>query len=213
MTKDETLNLALDALKTLMIERGSIYDKAIAAIKEALADTSPNFNCKSVQARLATAWGYVKAQPEHEPVAWYRDEDGIRIYYETKCWDDAIPLYTAPQPWEKFCDSNCVWTDHHPDCKLAQPEPVDEVRCPECGYLTKHTEHIGCLRNQLNAINAFEQRNFAIVNMDKFSQPAHREWVGLTKDEVMASWEEIRLGDWAPDFYAVIEAKLKERNT
>ena len=25
-----------------------------------------------------------------------------------------------PQPWEKFCDSNCVWTDHHPDCKLAQ---------------------------------------------------------------------------------------------
>jgi hypothetical protein len=26
------------------------------------------------------------------------------------------------QPWEKFCDSNCVWTDHHPDCKLAQPE-------------------------------------------------------------------------------------------
>ena len=37
MTKDEALNLALDALKTLMIERGSIYDKAITAIKEALA--------------------------------------------------------------------------------------------------------------------------------------------------------------------------------
>ena len=28
------------------------------------------------------------------------------------------------QPWENFCDSNCVWTDHHPDCKLAQQEPV-----------------------------------------------------------------------------------------
>ena len=27
-----------------------------------------------------------------------------------------------PEPWEKFCDSNCVWTDHHPDCKLVQPE-------------------------------------------------------------------------------------------
>ena len=37
MTKDEALNLALDALKTLMIERGSIYDKAITAIREALA--------------------------------------------------------------------------------------------------------------------------------------------------------------------------------
>ena len=39
----------------------------------------------------------------------------------------------------------------------------DEVKCPECGYLTKHTEHIGCLRKQLNAINDFEHRNFAIV--------------------------------------------------
>ena len=28
------------------------------------------------------------------------------------------------EPWEKFCDSNCVWTDHHPDCKLAEQEPV-----------------------------------------------------------------------------------------
>ena len=42
----EALKLALEALGTLMIERGSIYDKAISAIKEALA------------------------QPEQEPLAW-----------------------------------------------------------------------------------------------------------------------------------------------
>ena len=24
---------------------------------------------------------------------------------------------------DKFCDNNCVWTDHHPDCKLSQQEP------------------------------------------------------------------------------------------
>jgi len=35
MTK-EALRLALEALETLMIERGSIYDKAITAIKAAL---------------------------------------------------------------------------------------------------------------------------------------------------------------------------------
>ena len=46
MTKDEALKLALEALETLMIERESIYDKAIIAIKETLA------------------------QPEQEPVAW-----------------------------------------------------------------------------------------------------------------------------------------------
>ena len=34
---------------------------------------------------------------EQEPVAWYRDEDGIRIYYETKAWDNCTPLYTTQQ--------------------------------------------------------------------------------------------------------------------
>jgi hypothetical protein len=37
MTDQEAMKLALEALQTLMIERGSIYDKAITAIKEALA--------------------------------------------------------------------------------------------------------------------------------------------------------------------------------
>ena len=37
MTDKEAMKLALEALQTLMIERGSIYDKAITAIKEALA--------------------------------------------------------------------------------------------------------------------------------------------------------------------------------
>jgi hypothetical protein len=38
MTDKEAMKLALDALETLMIERGSIYDKAITALKERLAD-------------------------------------------------------------------------------------------------------------------------------------------------------------------------------
>ena len=66
MTKDEALKLAMEAME---ITGG--FDIEINVIKEALADTSPNFNCKSVQARLATAWGYVKAQPEQEtPKGW-----------------------------------------------------------------------------------------------------------------------------------------------
>lgn len=41
-----------------------------------------------------------------------------------------IEALEQPEPWEKFCDSNCVWTDHHPDCKLAQK------RCtPNCEEL------------------------------------------------------------------------------
>jgi len=43
--------------------------------------------------------------------------------------------------------------------------------------------------------------------------PAQRQWIGLSHEEVMDSWDEIRDGDWAPDFYAVIEAKLRSKNT
>ena len=38
MTDKEAMAMALDALETLMIERGSIYEKAIDALKERSAD-------------------------------------------------------------------------------------------------------------------------------------------------------------------------------
>jgi hypothetical protein len=105
MTKDEALKLALEALETPWnapyvdgcdLALGKKV-KAITAIKEALA------------------------QPEQEPCCYggiahdCHAGEGCRIVNRMKA--------TQPQrTWEKFCDSNCVWTDHHPDCKLAQPE-------------------------------------------------------------------------------------------
>jgi hypothetical protein len=40
-------------------------------------------------------------QEQGEPVAWFREEKGEKIYYATKAWDDCLPLYTTPQrrPW------------------------------------------------------------------------------------------------------------------
>ena len=35
-----------------------------------------------------------------------------------------VKALAQPESWEKFCDSNCVWTDHHPDCRLAQTQEV-----------------------------------------------------------------------------------------
>ena len=29
--------------------------------------------------------------------------------------------------WEKqdkFCDNNCAWTDHHPDCTVTKPKDI-----------------------------------------------------------------------------------------
>ena len=114
MTEREALRLALEALKTLMIERGSIYDKAITAIKEALA------------------------QPEQKPRYGYKGKcnrvmsNGNPCGLNAPCPDCGLSLIDCPQPqpWEKFCDSNCVWTDHHPDCKLAERLPLtdEEIR-------------------------------------------------------------------------------------
>jgi hypothetical protein len=76
MTDKESMKLALDALETLMIEHGSIYEKAIAALKERLA------------------------QPEQEPVAWmYVNTDGEceQIEYGEPFDDPSTtPLYTHP---------------------------------------------------------------------------------------------------------------------
>lgn len=89
----EVLQLALEALEnakpiliglqTIGIKAGAtsqamrlgeqfIQDRAITAIEAALAEPEQpeqNLSCKSTQARLASSWGYVKEQPEQEPVA------------------------------------------------------------------------------------------------------------------------------------------------
>ena len=63
MTK-EALKLALEALETLMIERGSIYEQAITAIKEALANEA-----LEKMAENARELG-LDYEPAQEPVAW-----------------------------------------------------------------------------------------------------------------------------------------------
>ena len=59
----------------------------MSILQEALAEPELNLNCKSVQKRLATVWGYVKAeQAEQEPVAAYKDAPRV-IYLQTGCED------------------------------------------------------------------------------------------------------------------------------
>ena len=56
MTDKEAMAMALDALETLMIERGSIYEKAIAALKERLAQPEPiqSLQCAHCQVTIET---------------------------------------------------------------------------------------------------------------------------------------------------------------
>ena len=79
---------------------------------EALAESDMNLNCPSVQARLATVWGYVKAEPvKQEPVAYMvKAHDSVQRFAvradvadefackwrETDPDADFYPLYAAP---------------------------------------------------------------------------------------------------------------------
>ena len=59
---------------------------------------------------------------------WPTDSDLLPAHNIKEC-AEAITAIKASleakdEPWEKFCDSHCVWTDHHPDCRLAKDELV-----------------------------------------------------------------------------------------
>ena len=101
-----------------------------------LAQPEQNLNCKSTQARLATAWGYVKA--EQEPVlqnieqyrlqmagistaaiGYWKESDGIHPDYDTIALRDVAKLY------EKY--------DELYRAQPAQQEPV-AWRAPNWGH-------------------------------------------------------------------------------
>lgn len=86
MTKDEALDLALEALEHMLED--AKQERLTVEYWNECVDAITAIN----QARSAP----VQSAERGEPVAWYRDEDGIRIYYESKVWDDATPLYTTP---------------------------------------------------------------------------------------------------------------------
>ena len=116
MTKDEVLKLALEALETLMIERGSIYDQAITAIKESLANEALE--------KMAENARELGLDYEPEPVAWAHHSTFENLnsfersrYSATlaKKQTDAccIPLYTTqPQrTWVGLTDKEILADD------------------------------------------------------------------------------------------------------
>ena len=104
MTKDKALKLALEALETLMIERGSIYDQAITAIKEALANEA-----LEKMAENARELG-LDYEPTQEPVAWKYDV----TYNQDGTVSVALPdgdelRIVLPNQQEPYCWTWDVW--------------------------------------------------------------------------------------------------------
>ena len=52
-----------------------------------------------------------------EPVAWFRYQQGSRVYYDSKKWDDCQPLYTTPpqRTWVGLTDEEIFETHKQVD--------------------------------------------------------------------------------------------------
>ena len=134
---------------------------------------------------------------------WPTEADLMPAHNIKECADAITAIKEAlaqPEPWEKFCDSNCVWTDHHPDCKLAEQEPVAWLIDDD--YTTVFHD-----------IAEVHRRKGANV-LPLYTTPPQRK--PLTDEEIRLQWSEFwetECHPWAIGFARAIEAKLKEKNT
>jgi hypothetical protein len=95
MTDKEAMAMALDALETLMIEHGSIYEKAIAALKERLAQPEPiqSLQCFHCQVTIETLNDKVMhLLAQRKPLT------------EEQIWKAIRPLATTDQLCKKLID-------------------------------------------------------------------------------------------------------------
>ena len=177
MTKDEALKLSMEAME---ITGG--FDVEILAIKEVLA------------------------QPEQKPVTL---SEGKKLILVDSSFDDLMywlerceskghleNCSDLIEPWEKFCDSYCVWTDHHPDCKLAEQEPVATD--------WKRIAHVqdAKLRAMCNEAGGFEKLCEVMDRYERTTPPLRKP---LTDEEIQAIWP-LRPTDSIIQFARAIEA-------
>ena len=118
------------------------------------------------------------------------------LSYIEKTWDAA-----QREAWgERFCDKNCTWLDHHPECdkaeQPAQQEPV-AVYVGEtwCGSVVR-------LYGDLP------------LETPLYTSPQpSKPWVGLTDEEREQIRQRWATQNWMLyDIINAVDAKLKEKN-
>jgi hypothetical protein len=195
MTDKEAMKLALVALETLMIERGSIYDKAITAIKEALA------------------------QPEQEPLAHWSDcaVHSEPAYPKSECDCGgivAVADYTALSDKyvalsDKYVALKAQHKEQEPVAWLLTDKNINSLQVDSIQRLINRLNHAHhtdlCVR--INGQDEWFQADW-LKHMVR-ATPPQRTWIGLTEKDWNRSKHnyDFQKGvDWA-------ESILKEKNT
>ena len=190
---------------------------------EALGQEALNLNCKSVQKRLATQWGYIE-QPAQEPVAWmknaldnardvckYLDHDMIKeAKAHTKFfWNDLDKIrdFDATHPAQEPECSN------HPDaphgfCRDASHSAgryVCECEGWEAGQQAQEPVSLGDFDNMTKA-ECVDYIDYLRKEIDLLR---FKDWVGLSDEEIEKIDDETIL---ATEFARAIEQALRNKN-
>ena len=178
-------------------------EPVIAAIDEALAEQPAqpdmNLNCKSVQARLATSWGYVKAE---QPAQQQTDEridalrtldycHGLKAGWNFCAADDDAGFERA-----------MAGTSEAVRILKTQPAQQQEPVAVVSGYYGGQ-----CVVLPTNPARVFNNGTAFYT-----SPPASKPWVGLTQQDIDIAFDDTQEGGGFDDFARAIEAKLKEKN-
>jgi hypothetical protein len=229
MTKDEALDLALE---TLMLEHGSIYDKAITAIKQARSapvqePVAIDANMRNVLHGALKRSGKVIPPPaQPAPV----QEPSIR-FNTAEAMDKAkadrdkpvTPVEYIPVISEVGSDSNMVFPDTmygllpkgtgkimlH-ESKPAQQEPVALTDDEIWKFWWNKPEVPEGEDDSMEA--QFVSACREAIKAATQRQSARSAWAGLTDEEKRQIFVREGYQGWL-DYINAIEAKLKEKNT
>jgi hypothetical protein len=120
---------------------------------------------------------------------------------------------------DNFCDKNCVWTDHHPDCVRAAQPAQPAVQEGRDWSLLEATQE--SLREHMAEIKRLKAEQPVPVKTYHDGKPwpvAPKPWVNLADEEVKKiskkhKWHESNVAPHLMPVFRSLEAKLKEKNT
>ena len=159
--------------------------------------------CKTEAEKTAFAFGWFKAleavreQPRSEAALAPAQPDHI---------EDVLAMVEQA---DKFCDANCVWSDHHPDCVRAEkPAPAQEPVATDWERIARVQN--AKLMAMCNEPGGFEKLREVMDRYERTTPPAPAQpWAGLTDEERHSCTQ----SPFVADNYRAIETKLKEKNT
>ena len=200
MSKDETLQLALEVLEKISMGGDPRWaDQAITAIKEALETKEGLLDRKSYLLGLYDQKPWVGLETKDEPAPVAKNEEG-RITWMIDDWPQNCLLYT------------------HPPQSFTYEQVKAHIRAAS---MSANDISVGSDTTE-DGVSIVIRRRDELLYAEFFAYtPPQRTWIGLTQEEFeklindagFTRSDLLMMGACVEEIVYLVEAKLKEKNT